>query len=250
MASFRLKVKSYFGKLLRNNDHDEEGFLGTSSPSIPASETLDQIGSWPVWKRQLDSQQTEFGLPTPSWVLQRIPDPTPFMSSMTTEGILADLEYSYENCIFEGPYRPKHPGSVLYCTVLGKIAKFACCHLCQSIARTVRSEFPVLASSQSPLEVVIWCADWGNLEANEANVAIVAKAFHNDGVFLTRGEDITEPRKIFEEADPEFFRRRRGFVGYISINFRSQTSVRLRVATCPKMAQYMPTVPWFMPGRS
>lgn len=212
MASFRSKVKSYIGKLIRSNrneenveigvvrsppggadeareahdDHNGEDFLRTSSPSIPASERLDRIGSWPVWKRKLDTQQTESGIPTRSWVLQRIPDSTPFMSLMKTEDLLAALEQSYENCIFEGPYRSEHPGSVLYCTVLNRIAEFGCCPLCKSVAQTVRSEFPVRALSLS-FEVVVWCADWGILETDEAKVAIVAKTFQNDGVFLTRG---------------------------------------------------------------
>lgn len=196
------------------NDGDGEGFLSGSfadfSAPVPASEKLCHIGSWPAWKRQLDSRLGGSIVPSMSWILKRVPDPSPFESLRKLEDLLAALEFSYDNCIFEGPYRSGHPDSVLYCTSIGRIAKFGCCPQCKSIAGTVRSDFPhtLLEPYSRNKEVVIWCADWGSLEADEANEAVVAKAFQDGSYFLTIGENVPKLLEMFESANEECFRRR------------------------------------------
>lgn len=102
-------------------------------------------------------------------------------------GIRADLKFSHDNCIFKGPNLSEHSDSVLYRTSLNRIAKFGCCSLCESIAGTIRSEFPILSSKSPSMEVVVWSTGWGDLKANEANTTIVAQAFQKGGIFLTRG---------------------------------------------------------------
>lgn len=181
--------------------NDEEGLASTRNrfSSIPASEKLQHIGSWPAWKQSHYPRLRLTKLLTRSWVLKRIPDPTPFMSLRRTKTILAALEFSYKNCIFEGPYWSEHPGSVLYCTRLDRIAKFGCCGLCKSVARTIRSEFSVPSSPSSSREVVIWCANRGALDADEANESVVAKTFQNGGVFLTKGRHIAEPMEMLKK---------------------------------------------------
>lgn len=211
------KVKLHIDKLLRNNKSEEDvglgvvetstppictnevhearsddrqgysrGLLAYLSPSIPAPGRLDHIGSWPAWRQQLDLHRTGYRTLSRSWVLERIPDPTPFRFLKETEDIMAALALSYKNCIFEGPGWSSNPGSVLHWTRLGRIPRFGCCPLCKSVATTVRFKSSVQTSSSSR-EVVIWCADWGSFEQDESNVAVVAKAFQNRGVFLTKG---------------------------------------------------------------
>lgn len=185
----------------RNDGHEDDSlsrsFADISAPNA-ASERLCNIGSWPAWKRQLDSGRIGSSARSISWVLERVPDPTPFQSIRKLEGLLAALESSYKNCIFEGPYRSEHEGSVL-CTSLDRIARFGCCSLCKSIAGTVRSGFPLLEPCSRFEEVVIWCAEWGDLEANEFNKGVVAKAIQSGTVFLTIGEQATEFIKCWDK---------------------------------------------------
>lgn len=230
MAIFCARIKSTIRKRLKNNidedsieprivqiplvtteqaceqrNDDEEGFLSISFPDpsapIPTSERLFQIGSWPAWKRQHFPRLTGSDSGLRAWVLERLPDPTPFKSIRRTEDILAALDFSYENCISEGPHRSEHSGSVLYCTSLDRMAKFGCCLLCKSIAGTIRYGFPSLEPWSRFEKVVIWCAEWGNLEADEVIEAVVAEAFQDGIVFLTIGEEATQLRIILEQAN-------------------------------------------------
>lgn len=166
---------------------DGDGF-GSFSNSIPASERLDHIASWPDLKRRLSSRNATSNSSNRAWLLKRVPNRSLFKSYQKTEDIVAALDFSYQHCIFEGPCRSENPVSVLYHTPLDQIAKFGCCPQCISVTGTVKSEFPILAYSPS-MEVVIWCADWGNLEADKSHVAAVAKTLQNGGVFVTRGEN-------------------------------------------------------------
>jgi hypothetical protein len=97
--------------------------IANSSAPIQASERLGHIGSWPAWKRLLDSRRTGGTLLYRSWVLRRVPNPTPFRFLSRVEDVLAALEFSYQNCIFEGPHRSEHPKSILHCTSLDKNRK-------------------------------------------------------------------------------------------------------------------------------
>lgn len=114
---------------------------------------------------------------------------------------MAALDYSYQHCIFEGPYRSENPDSVLYHTPLDRIAKFSCCSRCVAVVGTAKTEFPILASQSPSMEVVIWCASWGDLEEDESHVAVVAKCLQEGGVFLTRGEIVKELGGMFGRAD-------------------------------------------------
>lgn len=202
----RSPISTAEGREARNDGH-EENFLSRSFADfpapIPASERLHNIGSWPTWKRQLNSRRTGSSGQSRSWVLERVPDPTPFESIQKLEDLLAALESSYENCIFEGLCRSEHSESVLYSTTLNQIAKFGCCSLCKSIAGTVRSGFPSLEPYSRYKKVVMWCADWGSLKADEANEAVVAKAFQEGNVFLTIGEEVPKLLEVFGPANKE-----------------------------------------------
>lgn len=102
-------------------------------------------------------------------------------------GMLADLRFSHDNCIFKGPHLSENSDSVLYCTNLNRIAIFGCCSLCESVAGTIRSEFPALSSTLPSMEVVVWSTGWGDLKADEANTVLVAQAFQKGGILFTRG---------------------------------------------------------------
>lgn len=190
-----------------NNDGHEDSPLSRSfadfSAPILTSERLCNIGSWPAWKRQLDSGRNESGVLSISWILERIPDPTPFESIREVEDLLAALEFSYENCIFEGPHRSARPTSV-YCTSLDRMARFGCCSLCKSIAGTIRSGFPLLEPCSDYEQVVIWCTEWGILEAAEFNKRAIAKAIQHGRVVLTIGEEATEFRKFWNKLTKGF----------------------------------------------
>lgn len=197
----RSPISTAKGHEARNDGHGEDSLSGSFADfpaPIAASEKLPNIGSWPAWKPQLNLRRTGSSVQSRSWVLERAPDPTPFESIRKLEDLLATLEFSYENCIFEGPYRSEHPGSVL-CTSLDRIARLGFCSLCTSIAGTVRSGFPLLEPCSRLEEVVIRCAEWGNLEADEFNKGVVAKAIQSGTVFLTIGEEAMEFRKCWNK---------------------------------------------------
>lgn len=84
------------------DDSQEFSAVNTSksSASIHDFERLDHLRSWPAWKCLLDSRCRDSGPLDMSWILDRLPNPTPFDSMWNVEQIMMALESLCQNCIF------------------------------------------------------------------------------------------------------------------------------------------------------
>lgn len=124
---FQKRIEYYLKHAVHSKGDDFQDFssvnISKSSTPIQAVERLDHIRSWPAWKCSLDSRRRDSGPLDMSWILDRLPNPTPFESMWNVEQIMMALKSSYQNCIFEGRHRSQNPTSALYRTTLDKIAK-------------------------------------------------------------------------------------------------------------------------------